>query len=130
MNTRLITHLEHSNRLNNEIEEMKLGLLDLVKGKRSPLLIQPEILAATLHDIQRLLNQKYPGFHLACKTVQEIYKSVKFLYTRNNSNIYITIRFPLSYQQHPLTVYRIISIPVPINETSEHGTHLLNLPKF
>ena len=130
MNTRLITHLEHSNRLNNEIEEMKFGLLDLVKGKLSPLLIQPKLIAATLHDIQRLLNQKYPGFHLACKTVQEIYKSVKFLYTRNNSNIYITIRFPLSYQQHPLTVYRIISVPVPINETSEHGTHLINLPKF
>ena len=130
MNTRLITHLEHSNRLNNEIEEMKLGLLDLVKGKLSPLLIQPEVIASTLHGIQRLLNQKYPGFHLACKTVQEIYQSGKFLYTRNNSNIYVTIKFPLTYQQHPLTVYRIISVPVPINETSEHATHLLNLPKF
>ena len=130
MNTRLITHLEHANRLNNEIEEMKLGLLDLVNGKLSPLLIQPEVIAATLHDIQRLLNQKYQGFHLISKTVQEIYTSAKFLYTRNNSNIYVTVKFPVSYQQHPLTVYRIISMPVPINETSEHGTHLLNLPKF
>ena len=30
---------------------MKLGLLDLIKGKLSPFFIQPEIIAATLYDI-------------------------------------------------------------------------------
>ena len=122
MNTRLITHLEHANRSNHEIEEMKSGLLDLVKGKLSSLLIQPEMIATTLHDIQKLLNQKYPVFHMIYKTVQDVCLSENFLYTRNNSNVYITVKFPLFYQQHPLTIYQIISVPIPINATSEQSS--------
>lgn len=67
MNNILIQQIEHSSHLNHELEEMKLGLIDLAKGKLSPLLIHPEILSSTLHDIQKLLGKNYPGFHLAYK---------------------------------------------------------------
>ena len=130
MNDLLITQLEHSNHLNHELEEFKLGIIDLVEGKLSPLLIQPEHIKAAFHDIQKLLNRNYPGFGLAYQDIQNVYSSGNFLFARNNSNIYITIKLPLTYRPKPLSLYKLSTIPVPINETSTHATTLLNLPPF
>lgn len=130
MNDLLITQLEHSNHLNHELEEFKLGIIDLVEGKLSPLLIQPEHLKAAIHDIQKLLSRNYPGFGLACQDIQNVYSSGNFLFARNNSNLYITIKLPLAYRPKPLSLYKLSTMPVPINETSTHATTLLNLPPF
>ena len=47
MQNLLISQLEHSNHLNHELEEFKLGIIDLVKGKLSPLLVKPEYIVPT-----------------------------------------------------------------------------------
>ena len=65
MNDLLFTQLQHSNHLNHELEEFKLGIIDLVKGNLSPLLIKPETLKSTLHGIHKLLQKNYPGFGIA-----------------------------------------------------------------
>ena len=78
MQNLLISQLEHSNHLNHELEEFKLGIIDLVKGKLSPLLVKPESIQATLHDIQILLQKKYPGFGLAYQNIQDIYSLETF----------------------------------------------------
>ena len=57
MQNLLISQLQHSNHLNHELKEFKLGIIDLVKGKLSPFLVKPESLQATLHDIQILLRK-------------------------------------------------------------------------
>ena len=128
INDLLITQLEHSNHLNRELKEFKLGIINLVEGKLSPFLIQPEHLRAAFHDIQKLLNRNYPGFGLAYQDIQNVYSSGNFLFARNNSNLYITIKLPLTYRQKALSLYKLSTIPVPINETSTHAITLLNLP--
>ena len=102
----------------------------MAKGKLSPLLIKPESRVATLRNIQRLLDQKYPGFHLTFTDVQDVYLSSDFLYARNNSNLCITFKLLITYEQKPLNLYSVDAFPVPINKTSQHATHLLNLPAF
>ena len=130
MNDLLITQLEHSNHLNHELEEFKLGIIDLVKGKLSPLLLKPETLKSALHDVQKLLDKSYPGFGLAYRDIQDVYSAGNFLFARNNSNIYITIKLPLTYRPKPLVLHKLTAIPVPINETASHATTLLNLPTY
>ena len=130
MQNLLISQLEHSNHLNHELEEFKLGIIDLVKGKLSPLLVKPESLQATLHDIQKLLQKKYPGFGLAYENIQDIYSSGNFLFTRNHSNIYITIKLPLTFPPKPFQLYKLTAVPVPVNESSMHATTLLDLPTY
>lgn len=51
------------------------------------------------------------------------------MYARYNHSIFITVKFPISSLKEPLKLFYVIALPVPINETSDHATHLLGLPK-
>ena len=55
-------------------------IIDLVKGRISPLLITQIVLKATLKDVHRLLERNYPGFGLILQDIQEIYSSGDFLF--------------------------------------------------
>ena len=122
MNDLLITQLEHSNHLSHELEEFKLGIIDLVKGKLSPFHIKPETLKSALHDVQKLLDKNYLGFGLAFQDIQDVYSTGNFLFAHNNSNIYIILKLPLLYRPKPLVLHKLTAIPVPINETASHAT--------
>ena len=78
----LIQELEHANHLNHELEELKVGIIDLVKGKLSPLLLSPYAITSVLRYIQRLINRKYPGFHLIQKYAQDVYSASNFLFEK------------------------------------------------
>ena len=63
MNGILIHQVEHANHINHEMEELKLGIMDLVKGKLSPLLLTPYVISSSLRNIQALIKRNYLGFH-------------------------------------------------------------------
>ena len=128
MTTILTKQIQNSNHLNHQLDEIKLGIIDLVKGKLSPMILPPELLQTTINDIQKLLNSKYPEFYVAHTQVDQIYKSDKFLYARQNNSLFITIKLPISAHKHNLKLYDIMSFPVPINSTSTQATQLLDLP--
>lgn len=123
----LSLQIQSASHINHELDEFKKGISDLVNGKLSPLILQQTVLEATLNDIQHILNTKYPGFYLS-QTTSDIYAASNFLYARNNTKIYLTLKIPISHFKEPLTVYKIKSLPVPINSTSAHATQLLNIP--
>ena len=126
----LIDQVKTSTKLNHALDQFKDGIISLVNGKLSPLLIPEDIMQSTFQDINMLLQTKFNGFHLTLDSVNEIYAASKFLYARNNTKIYITIKLPISHFKVPLTAYEVISVPVPINSTSNHATQLLDLPKY
>ena len=128
MTTILTKQIQNSNHLNHQLDEIKLGIIDLVKGKLSPLILPPELIQTTINDIQKLLNSKYPEFYVAHTQVDQIYKSDKSLYARQNNSLFITIKLPISAHKHNLKLYDIMSFPVPINSTSTQATQLLDLP--
>ena len=130
MNDLLMKQVKNSNHLNHELDEFKLGIIDLVKGRISPLLITPLVLKAALKDVNRLLEKNYPGFGLILQDIQEIYSSGEFLFARNHSNIYVTLKLPIAFRPKPFILYKITSHPVPINETASHATTLLDLPSY
>ena len=57
MNDFLITQLKHSNHLNHELEEFKLGVIDLAEGKLSPLLIEPKTLKSAIMIYENCLKE-------------------------------------------------------------------------
>lgn len=126
----LIDQINTANSLLNEFEEMKLGVLDLLNGKLSPLLIKETDIQETLSNIKSLLLTKYNGFHLAVYSIADVYSDCKFLFARNGTKLYITIKFPISYFETPLKMFEILSVPVPIKSTSKHATQLLDLPRY
>lgn len=46
------------------------------------------------------------------------------------SSLLITIKFPISSHRYPLKIYKVISLPVPINSTSTHASQLLDTPDY
>ncbi|KAL4236151.1 hypothetical protein ACF0H5_004537 [Mactra antiquata] len=118
----LIDQITTSSTLNHQLEEFKLGILDLVHGRLSPLLISEIVLQSALNDIQLLLESKYTGAYLVAKTVSDVYASCKFLYARNGTNLYVTLKLPISYMNKPITTFEIVSMPVPFNSTSNDAT--------
>ena len=125
----LSQQVQSSSHINHELDELKIGVTDLVNGKLSPLLLPQSVLNSTIVDIQTILHRKYTGFHLNQASPASIYADSNFLYSRNGKNLYITIKLPISHFQEPLHVFNVISLPVPVNSTSKHATHLLNLPE-
>ncbi|KAL4240352.1 hypothetical protein ACF0H5_001142 [Mactra antiquata] len=87
----LIDQIKSTSTLNHQLEEFKLGILDLVHGRLSPLLIPEDILQGTLNDIQLLLHSKYTGAHLVVRTIADLYSSCQFLYTRNDIVTYCSL---------------------------------------
>ena len=126
----LIDQVKTSNSLNHALDEFKLGINSLVNGQLSPLLIPQPIMESTVKDIRSLLQTKFHGFHLALKDTKSIYSNCKFLFARNGTSIYITIKLPVSYFSDPLTLYKVISLPVPVNVSSDHATQLLDLSPY
>ena len=126
----LINQTHSASKLNHEIDMLNLGITDLVNNKLSPLLIPEETLLSSMTDIQNILQTKYNGFHLVYTDILDVYKYVKFLYARNGTNLYVTIKIPISHFEKSFKQYKIRSLPVPVNATSPHATQLLDLPDY
>ncbi|XP_046574610.1 uncharacterized protein LOC124282624 [Haliotis rubra] len=60
----------------------------------------------------------------------DYYAHAQFLYARTKLNIYVSIKFPISSISKPFHLYKILSLPVPVNQTSSHSTQLLDLPSY
>ena len=126
----LIDQIKTTNTLNHALDEFKLGITFLVNGKLSPLLNPQHVMESTLKDIAFLLQTKFNGFHLTLSTIANVYSDCKYLFARNGTNIYVTIKLPISYFREPLHMYKIVTVPVPVNATSTHATQLLSLPPY
>ncbi|XP_067654068.1 uncharacterized protein [Haliotis asinina] len=127
----LIDQIQKANTVEHQLEELKLGILDLDKNKLSPLLISPHILEQTIHHLSSILSNKYPNFRLLQTNPTYYYSQAKFIFARTKSHVYISVKFPLSSLTQPFQMYSNISLPVPVNKTSAHSTQLLDiLPYF
>lgn len=125
--TSMIEQAEH---LNHDLDEYKLGIIQLAEGILSPTLIPVSTMQSVMNDIRNILQASYSKFHLVHTSAIRIYSLDKFLYARQNQSIYITVKFPIAPQQKPLKLYEVSSFPVPINTSSSHGTQLLDFPTF
>ena len=99
----LIDQVNTSNRLNHAIEELKIGINSLVNGQLSQLLIPQPIMESTINDIKSLLQRKFHGFHITIKDIKSIYSDCKYIFARNGTNIYITIKLPVSHFEESFT---------------------------
>ncbi|KAK3097343.1 hypothetical protein FSP39_008811 [Pinctada imbricata] len=117
-----------SSQLKLSLEHLKLGIHDLVKGKLSPFLITTNAIKSSIRQVQTIINEKFPHFHIIHKDPLYYFSYGDFLFSRSRSKLYLLLKIPISPFLKPLTVYNIYSFPVPINSTSKHATQLMDLP--
>ncbi|XP_052809655.1 uncharacterized protein LOC128238123 isoform X1 [Mya arenaria] len=130
MSVLIAKQIQKSRKLEHLFNKLLDGIYDLVEGKLSPHLVAPSVMATTLSDFQGLLHDKFSGYNLVYKNHHEIYKNVDIIFTRQGSKLFISVKFPISTFNKPLSLFKVISLPVPINNTSNHATQLLDLPQL
>ena len=119
-----------SQQLEKELEHVKLGIYDLVKGKLSPFILSPHVLKSSIGQVQHIISSKFPHFHISNTNPLYYYSFGDFIFTRMHSNLYLTLKIPISpFLQH-ISIYKIYSFPVPVNSSSNHATQLLDTPEY
>ena len=130
MNGLVTKQIKDSEKLETVLSELVSGIYDLVEGRLSPSLLPVEVLQQAMNEIQTLVHMKYSGFYLTAHKPNQIYENAKFVYMRHDSKLYVTVKFPMSPHSKPLSLYKVLSYAVPLNDTSDHATKILDLPEF
>ena len=130
MNGLITKQIKESGKFETILNKLINGVYDLVEGRLSPSLIPVTVLQQAMNEIQTLMHMKYPGFHLIKHKPSKIYENAKFVYMRHDSKLYVTVKFPMSSHAKPLSLFKVLWYPVPVNDTSDHATQILDLPEF
>ena len=110
----LTSQINQSSILNQSLEEIKLGVHDLVQGSISPFVIPHYMLQRAIIDIEHILSSKFGNVKLLSATPASIYKHSSFLYARDGTSLYVTIKFPVGTYTGNLVLYKVMVFPVPV----------------
>ncbi|CAC5399809.1 unnamed protein product [Mytilus coruscus] len=83
-----LKQMNDSSEINKYLEEITIGVHELLKGKLSPFLIPPHVLKHTISQIQIILNDKFKGFYLTHTDPTHYYSNANMLYTRQHSHFF------------------------------------------
>ena len=120
--------LDQSYTVNHHLDKISAAIADLVTGKLSPLIIPPGDITTTLDFVQNHLSVQ--GFHVVRQSPQYYYKYGSFTVTRRSHSVFISLKFPITFHKEPFKLYKILSFPVPINDTSRDATQIVDINDY
>lgn len=120
--------LDQSQSLERYFDRILTSIALLMTGKISPRLIPPSEIKATLNFVQTHLAQE--GYHVVKQNPQYYYEFGQFTVTRRNNSLFVAMKFPICSQNVLYKAYKILSYPVPINDTSNDATMLTDVNDF
>ena len=126
----LVDQLQKSSYLSHSFANLKYGIYNLMRNQLTTNIIPYAVMAKTMNHIQVALNNKQPGFQLIFKDPHFYYLHNTFSFYRQDNKIMITMKFPIGKIHKPMSLLKIHSYPVPLNETSNHATAILNMPSY
>ena len=122
---RLFSKVYDSLLLQNQVQEFYTSVTSLTSGFLPASLISAVTLKQTIAQIDLTLNQRYSDVHLTYHNPDHYYAKPNFLYFRNGSDLYITVKFPLSPTFLDfLHAYSVTTFPVPFHNDSSLFTIL------
>jgi hypothetical protein len=113
---------QYLNELQNYLFNLKTSVTDLAEGKLSPLIITPSVLQPTIQNIQVILDKDYNGYKILTSDPNYYYKYASFTILRNDSTLYISIKFLITTHGKLFQTYNVLSFPVEVNSTHNHAT--------
>ena len=93
-------------------------IIGLMQDKLTTNMIPYKVLANTVND---------PGFQLLFRDLHFYYRHDCFFFHRQENKIMITFKFAIGKMHKPLTLYKILTYPVPLNASSTYETSILDL---
>ena len=100
---------QYLNELQNYLFNLKTSVTDLAEGKLSPLIITPSVLQPTIQNIQVILDKDYNGYKILTSDPNYYYKYASFTILRNDSTLYISIKFSITTHGKLFQTYNVLS---------------------
>ena len=111
--------------LQNQVQQLANAIEHLVAGFLPVSFITPSQLRETITDIEETLLERHDGIRVLQQDPAFYYNQHDFLYLRNDSDLYITLKFPMTDRQPiMLNAYNVIIFPVHFFNTSSYSTIL------
>lgn len=126
----VMQQITHHQAFQQSYNNLFQGFISLVSGHLSPFVIPQTDLSNTIKHISLALQSHRPMYKLVHSHANQYYKHADFMVEKHENNILITVRFPLAPLEQPLQLYKVLSFPVPVNQSSTHGTSIPGLPIF
>ena len=126
----LARQVHQASLLNTKLATLVEDISNLAQGKMRQTLISPNTIATVLQQVQLELHKHFPEFQISHMNPQYYYKHPLFLSARHKGSIYVTFKIPVTSFTSTFNVYKVLSVPVPVNKTSLHSTHLTDLPDY
>jgi len=77
-----------------------------------------------MNEISQELRRIHPRFRLAYASVAQAYQTSNFVITRVARDIYISVKFPVTTESNPYTLYKLALFPIVTPNNDEHATLL------
>ena len=114
-------NLEHLNSFEWAITLAASGIL-------TPELLPAKAISDVITSLEEVIKRMHaPGYLIRTRPAQ-VYASRDFSIGYADPFIHITIRFPVSPVNVPLTVYQLVALPTPVPGQPRHFTRMTNLP--
>lgn len=127
----LANYIKLSAMAGRQLEDIHLGVSLAQQGILTPLLVPHVELQHSLDNIQNVLKVKAPLFELLFDKAIDVYNVAKLKLRRHDGHVYIVMNIPLKAKAAiSLTIYKITTIPVPVNEDSGHVTIIKDMPEY
>ena len=126
----LVSQVDQASQIRSKFDDLRSAALSLAQGKLTPSFIPRRILQKAISHVSTLLNKKYKGTYVAQTDVNWYYTHGSVFARRYSSNIYISVKIPVTSYKQPFNLFKIISFPVPVNTSSQHATKLLDTPTY
>ena len=109
-------------------EQLLNGVQRLMTNKMPVELIPLNILKQAIGEVSAQVRKQYPMFSVSKINPEYYYTHMPVSYGRIHDSIFINIKIPITSYPVFYNIYQILTVSVPINESSHHSTEIQHLP--
>ena len=105
-------------------EQLRLALLDAINGRLNTFLINHDHMYIARMQIGLELRKINPRLSLALTNTGDAYQLHDFVISRQRRDVFITVKFPVTWMEQVFTLYDVITYAVTMPDDSQHSTRL------
>jgi len=114
----------------SRLQEFRLGVEMLIQGTVTPVIIDKTKLQQALQFISIHLGRRFPRLYLVSHRVSDIYSAHNFIFGRHRDHLLVQMHIPVTSRRQHLTLYKIETFPVAVDDQPGHVTQVIGLPRY
>lgn len=126
----IVSYQDKIRQMQRRMFEVMEGVNELTHDRLSPYLISTDMLKGALEQVQEVLSDRYPNLYIVHSDPEVFYQHTISKLIRFRNSLFITIDIPVVSGYHKYLLYEILTIPVPITDSTNHSTLAVNLPDY